>query len=84
MEEEPKDVIVLGAIKHGINKFEKIQKTTQIEAEELNKILEQLENRGLIEVVEKKGWFGKKIEMSVTEKGSKEVDERMHELQTRW
>lgn len=84
MEEEPKDVIVLGAIKHGINKFEKIQKTTQIEAEELNKILEQLENRGLIEVVEKKGWLGKKIEMNVTEKGSKEVDERVHELQTKW
>ena len=84
MEEEPKDVIVLGAIKHGINKFEKIQKTTQIEAEELNKILEQLENRELIEVVERKGWLGKKIEMNVTEKGSKEVDERVHELQTKW
>jgi len=84
MEEEPKDIIVLGAIKHGINKFEKIQKTTQIEAEELNKILEQLENRGLIEVIEKKGWLGKKIEMDVTEKGSKEVDERVRELQTRW
>ncbi len=84
MEAEPKDIIVLGAIKHGINKFEKIQKMTQIEAEELNKILEQLENRGLIEVVEKKGWLGKKIEMNVTEKGSKEVDERVHELQTRW
>ncbi|QLH07978.1 hypothetical protein [Nitrosopumilus ureiphilus] len=84
MEEEPKDTIVLGAIKHGIKKFEKIQKTTQIEAEELNKILEQLENRGLIEVIERKGWLGKKIEMDITEKGSKEVDERVHELQTRW
>ena len=84
MEEEPKDIIVLGAIKHGIKKFEKIQKTTQIEGDELNKILEQLENRGLIEVVERKGWLGKKIEMNVTEKGSKEVDEQVHQLQTKW
>lgn len=84
MESEPKDLIVLGAIKHGIKKFDKIQKTTQIEAEELNKILEQLENRGLIKVVEKKGWLGKKIEMDVTDKGSREVDERVHELQTKW
>ncbi|MCV0409718.1 hypothetical protein [Nitrosopumilus sp.] len=84
METEPKDLIVLGAIKHGIKKFDKIQKTTQIEAEELNKILEQLENRGLIKVVEKKGWLGKKIEMDITDKGSREVDERVHELQTKW
>lgn len=84
MESEPKDLIVLGAIKHGIKKFDKIQKTTQIEAEELNKILEQLENRGLIKVVEKKGWLGKKIEMDVTDEGSREADERVHELQTKW
>ena len=84
MKEESKDVIVLGAIKHGIKKFEKIQETTQIEAKDLSKILEQLENRGFIEVVERKGWLGNKIEMNVTEKGSKEVDERVHELQTKW
>ena len=84
MEPEPKDVIVLGAIKHGIKKFEKIQKTTQIEPEELNSILEQLENRGFIRVEKKKGWLGEKIEISVTEKGSNEVDERVHELQTKW
>ena len=84
MDPEPKDIIVLGAIKHGIDKFEKIQKTTQIEPEELDSILKQLEDRGLIQVEEKKGWLGRKIEISVTDKGSKEVDERVHELQTKW
>ena len=59
MEEEPKDIIVLGAIKHGINKFDKIQKTTQIDSKELNIILEKLESRGFIKVEEKKGWFWK-------------------------
>jgi DNA-binding HxlR family transcriptional regulator len=84
METESKDIIVLGAIRHGIKKFDKIQKTTQIEPKELNTILEQLENRGLIQVEEKKGWIGKKIEIVVTEKGANEVDERVHELQSKW
>jgi len=84
MESEPKDLIVLGAIKHGIKKFDKIQKMTQIEPEELNSILEQLENRGFIQTEEKKGWFGMKVEITPTEKGSKEADERIHELQTKW
>ena len=84
MEAEPKDLIVLGAIKHGVKKFDKIQKMTKIEPEELNLILEQLEKRGFIQVIEKKGLFGMKIEISVTDKGSNEVDERVHELQTKW
>ena len=45
MESEPKDIIVLGAIKNGIKKFNKIQKITQVEPEELNSILEQLEKQ---------------------------------------
>lgn len=57
METEPKDLIVLGAIKHGIKKFEKIQKMTKIEPEELNLILEQLEKRGFIQVKEKKDYL---------------------------
>lgn len=82
--DEPKDVIVLGAIKKGAKKFDKIQKMAQIDPEELNSILEKLEERKLIEVEEKKSWLGKKIEIKITEKGSKEVDERIHELQGKW
>ncbi len=84
MESEPKDIIVLGAIKHGIKKFDKIQKMTEVDADELNSILEQLERRGLIRTEQKKGWFGTKVEITATEKGSKEVDERVHELQEKW
>ena len=82
--EEPKDVIVLGAIKKGAKKFEKIQNAAQIDADELNSILEKLEKRELITVEEKKSWFGKKIEIKITEKGSREVEERIHELQGKW
>jgi len=81
---EAKDIIVLGAIKHGINKFERIQKITQIKAEELNTIMEKLESSELIQVIEKKGLFGNKIEINVTDKGATKVDEQIHELQTKW
>jgi DNA-binding HxlR family transcriptional regulator len=84
MDPEPKDVIVLGAIRRGEKKFDKIQRITQVNPEELNSILEKLEERGFIQVEEKKGWFGKKIELTVTEKGSTELDERIHEIQERW
>ncbi len=84
MNTEPKDIIVLGAIQARIKKFDKIQKITQIEPEELNSILEQLENSQFIQVIEKNGLLGKKIEITITEKGSKEVDNQVHELQIKW
>ncbi|MCV0373788.1 MAG: hypothetical protein K5793_09595 [Nitrosarchaeum sp.] len=82
--EEPKDLIVLGAIKRGKKNFDKIQSTTKINPEELNTILEKLEDRGMITVEEKKGWLGKKIEIKVTDKGTREIDERVYELQEKW
>jgi DNA-binding HxlR family transcriptional regulator len=84
VESEPKDLIVLGAIMRGAKKFDKIKKEAQIDPDELNSILEKLEDRGLISVQEKKGLFGPKIEITTTEKGVQEVDERVHELQEKW
>lgn len=85
MEEEPKDIIVLGAIKKGAKKFSKIRDKTGIEPEELNKILEKLEERGLIHVEKKKGFLGgEKTEMRVTEKGDNELQQRIHEMEQKW
>ena len=83
-ESEPKDLMVLGAIKRGAKKFDDIQKMTQIKPKELNSILEQLEDKKLIQVQERKGWLGTKIEIATTKAGDDEVDARIHELQTRW
>jgi len=63
VESEPKDLIVLGAIKNRIAKFEKIQKTTQIEPEELNSILEKLEERGFITIGRKKDGLEQKLRL---------------------
>ena len=84
MEEEAKDLIILGAINNGARQFNKISKVTKIKPEELNGILEKLQSHGFIDVQEKKGWLGKKIELDVTEKGNREIGERVHELQGKW
>ena len=84
MDTEPKDIIVLAAIRAGINKFDKIQIISHIEPQELNSILEQLENRGFVRVEEKKGLLGVKVEIVITKKGSKEIDEQVHKVQTKW
>jgi len=84
MEKEPKDVIVLGSIRRGKKKFSNIQNEIKITAEELNSILEDLENKGYIRVEEKKGWFGKKIELKITENGSNELDKKIIEIQSKW
>ena len=84
MESEPKDVIVLGSIRRGKKKFLDIQNETKISPEELNLILEELENKKFIRVEESKGWFGKKIELKITEDGSNELDRKIIEIQDKW
>ena len=84
MESEPKDVIILGSIRRGKKKFSNIQNETKISPEELNLILEELENRKFIRVEESKGWFGKKIELKITEDGSNELDRKIIEIQDKW
>jgi DNA-binding HxlR family transcriptional regulator len=84
VEQEPNDVIILSAISQGAKKFDKIVRKTKIDDQEVNSLLERLEDKGLITVVEKKGWFGPKKEIMLTEKGIKELDERRFELQKNW
>ena len=84
MNTESKEVIILGAIKAGINKFEKIQKIRHIDPKEVESILEQLEKKELVQVEEKKGFLGIKIEIRVTKKGNKEIDDQVNELKTKW
>ena len=42
MEEDAKDLIVLGAINNGVKQFNKISTVTKIKPEELNNILETI------------------------------------------
>ncbi len=52
--------------------FKNIQKITGLDREELVSILDDLEKKGLVKVVEKSGPFGPKVELYATDKGFKE------------
>ena len=65
------DMRVLAQLGNGVNKFEKIQKNTNLTRNELNTILEQLEKDGLMQVKQKNGPFGKSIELHLTAKGTR-------------
>lgn len=84
MEEESTDVMVLSAISQGAKKLDKIRKKTRIEGNELEALIERLESKGLITNIEKKGFFGPKKEISLTDKGVKELEERRFEMQKNW
>ncbi|WP_428326893.1 hypothetical protein [Nitrosopumilus sp.] len=78
LEQEPpsraqtKDMQVLGIMHQGANTFEKIQRSVKMENKELDSILQDLEKRNLIKVVQKQGMFGPKVELYSTDKGFKE------------
>ena len=67
-----KDMQVFDVLNYGAENFEKIQKITGLEHDELVSILDDLEKRGLIIVKQKSGLFGPKVELYATDKGIKE------------
>ena len=67
-----KNMLVLGELNRGTKTFEKIQKNTGFTSEELDAILENLEKNDLLQISQKQGMFGNKIELYPTEKGMRE------------
>ncbi len=84
MDKENKETVVLGVINHGTSKFDKILREAKVEPEELDDILQKLENSGLIKVNKKKGWISTKIEIEPTEKGYREFENKLKNLQEKW
>ena len=64
-----KDMQILGEINKGIKDFNEIQKNVKINNKELEKILKNFEDEGLMRVIKKDGVMGSKIELHPTEKG---------------
>ncbi len=65
------DMQVLAEINNGVRDFNQIQKNIGIDNQELEKILTDLENKGLMKVVKKSGLTGSKVEIHPTENGFK-------------
>jgi len=66
-----KEMQVLGELNKGVKEFNKIQKNLGISNQELENILKDLEDQGLMKVVKKGGLVGTKIELYPTDKGFK-------------
>jgi len=65
------EMLVLGQLTRGTNNFDSLQKILGIDTDTLNSVLEDLEKNGLMQVDQKQGLFGQKIELHPTEKGIK-------------
>ena len=63
------DMLVLGQIIAGAKTFESIQKFTKLTDTKLDSILQDLERDGLMQVKQRQGPFGSKIELLPTQKG---------------
>lgn len=69
---QTKDRLVLGELNRGAKTFENIQKNTGFINEELDAILQNLEEKGMLNVHQKQGLFGTRIELQLTDKGFQE------------
>ena len=65
------DMLVLGELNRGTKNFGAIQRNLGIDNKALEKVLDSLENQGLMKVQNKQGLLGPKIELIPTEKGFK-------------
>lgn len=70
-EPQTKEMRVLRELNMQVKDFNKIQRNLGIDYQELESILKNFEEQGLMKVIEKTGIFGKKIELHPTEKGYK-------------
>ncbi len=71
MNPKTQDMLVLGELNRGTKNFNSIQKNLGMDSSTLEKILESLENQGLMRVQNKQGIFGTKVELIITDKGFK-------------
>ncbi len=65
------DMLVLGELNRGTKNFNSIQRNLGIDGKTLDKTLQNLEEQGLMEVKNKQGLLGPKIELILTNKGFK-------------
>ncbi len=79
--QSPNHYMVLDAVSRGMKKIDSIAKVTKLSKDEVELIVNDLQTQKLIIKQTKKGFFGnKKIEVYVTETGSKILDSKKQEL----
>ncbi len=71
MKPQSLDMLILGELNRGTKNFNSIQRNLDIDSKTLEEALQSLEDQGLMEVQQKQGLTGPKIELIPTEKGFK-------------
>jgi uncharacterized membrane protein YgcG len=85
--DSPKHFMTLDAVSRGMNEIGKIAKVTKLEKAEVELTVNDLASQRMVTTFEKKGFLGKKLQVSMTETGmrvlakkKKELDEKASEL----
>ena len=85
MDYDRNDMTVLGCIKGGAKTFGSIKTRSGLKSEQLEQILSILDKSELIQTDEAKGLLGQpKPIMTITDKGTKQVEEYISQLNKKW
>ena len=85
MEYEDEDIKILELVNRGVNTFRGLKDILKIKNEELEKTLGILDQSQMITTVNKTGLLGqKKIIITLTDDGTKKIDEYVKMLDTEW
>lgn len=85
MEYEDEDIKILELVNRGVNTFRGLKDILKIKNEELEKTLGILDQSQMITTVTKTGLLGqKKIIITLTDDGTKKIDEYVKMLDTEW
>jgi hypothetical protein len=79
--DSPKHFMTLDAVSRGMNEIGKISKVTKLDKAEVELAVNDLASQRLVTTFEKKGLFGKKLQVSVTEAGMRVLAEKKRELE---
>lgn len=79
--DSPRHFMTLDAVSRGMNEIGKIAKVTKLDKAEVELAVNDLASQRLVATFEKKGLFGKKLQVSVTETGMRVLADKKRELE---
>jgi DNA-binding MarR family transcriptional regulator len=79
--DSPKHFMTLDAVSRGMNEVGKIAKVTKLDKAEVELAVNDLNSQRLVAAVEKKGLFGKKLQVSITDTGRRVLEDKKRSLE---
>jgi hypothetical protein len=79
--DSPKHFMTLDAVSRGMNEVGKIAKVTKLDKAEVELAVNDLNSQRLVTATEKKGLFGKKLQVSITDTGRRVLEDKKRSLE---